>query len=130
MFKNEQKTPQNTIQGVTHMKYIIEMTPVNAATTADTPINLGRPVLITTANRGVFFGYSHDTSGETVKLSRARLCVYWSEDCKGFMGLASTGPTANCRIGEPADIELRNVTSVTEVTAVAVTQWEAGHWSK
>jgi hypothetical protein len=34
------------------------------------------------------------------------------------------------RSGNPADIELRNVTSVTEVTAVAVAQWEAGHWGK
>ena len=112
------------------MKYIVEMTPVDAAQTPANAVNLGRPVLITTEHRGVFFGYSTDTSGDTVKLSRARLCVYWSEDCKGFMGLASTGPTAKCRIGNPADIEVRNVTSVTEVTAVAVAQWEAGHWAK
>jgi hypothetical protein len=112
------------------MKYIIEMTPVDSTTATAATVNLGRPVLVTTAHRGIFFGYSTDTSGETVKLSRGRLCVYWSEDCKGFMGLASTGPTASCRIGNPADIELRNVTSVTEVTAVAVAQWEAGHWGK
>jgi hypothetical protein len=113
------------------MKYLIELTPVDATTSAPTaaPVDLGRPVLVTTAHRGVFFGYAKDTSGDTIKLSRSRLCVYWSEDCKGFMGLASTGPTASCRIGNPADIELRNITSVTEVTAAAVVQWESNHWS-
>jgi hypothetical protein len=113
------------------MKYIIELTPVDATqeTVNAPPINLGRPVLVTTEHRGVFFGYSEDTTGSTIKLSRSRLCVYWSEDCKGFMGLASTGPTPSCRIGNPADIEVRNVTSVTEVTEAAVIQWESNHWS-
>jgi hypothetical protein len=59
----------------------------------------GRPVLITTAHRGVFFGYAEDTTGETIRLRRARLCVYWSEDTHGYMGLAARGPSANCRIG-------------------------------
>lgn len=88
-----------------------------------------RAVLVTTAHRGVFFGYATDTSGDTVKLSRARNCVYWSRDCKGFLGLAATGPTSNCRIGPAADIELRNVTSVSEVTPAAVARWEAAPWN-
>jgi hypothetical protein len=88
----------------------------------------GRPVLVTTAHRGVFFGYAEETQGETIKLRAARLCVYWSRDVKGFMGLASTGPSKDCRIGPPADIELRAITSVTEVTPVAVIAWEAAPW--
>jgi len=88
----------------------------------------GRPVVVTTAHRGVFFGYATETDGETVKLKRGRLCVYWSADVKGFMGLAAGGPTSNCRIGPPADIELRNVSAVLEVTEEAVKAWEKGPW--
>lgn len=90
----------------------------------------GRPVLVTTAHRGVFFGYASKTEGETIKLSRARNCIYWSDDVKGFIGLASTGPTASCRIGPAADIELRNITSVVEVSAAATQAWESAPWAK
>jgi hypothetical protein len=87
------------------------------------------PVIVTTAHRGVFFGYATDTDGETIALKRARLCVYWSKDIKGFMGLASSGPTSSCRIGPPADIKLRNITAVLDVTADAVKAWEKAPWT-
>jgi hypothetical protein len=88
-----------------------------------------RPGLVTTAHRGVFFGYALDTSGQTIKLRAARNCVYWSADVKGFLGLASSGPTKSCRIGPPADIELRDVTCVAECTPAAATAWEAAPWN-
>lgn len=88
-----------------------------------------RAVLVTTQHRGVFFGYAGDTDGETIKLRAARLCLYWSKDVKGFMGLAATGPSTLCRIGPPADITLRNITAVAEVTPEAVTKWEAAPWN-
>ncbi len=87
-----------------------------------------RPVIVTTAHRGVFFGYATKTDGETIKLARARNCVYWSADVKGFLGLATTGPSVSCRIGPPADIELRAITSVIEVTGDATAKWEAAPW--
>lgn len=87
-----------------------------------------RPVLVTTAHRGVFFGYATDTTGETIKLAKARLCIYWSADMKGFMGLAERGPSKDCRIGPAADIELCNITAVVELTKEAVTAWEAAPW--
>jgi len=87
-----------------------------------------RPVLVTTAHRGVFFGYATKTDGETIALKRARLCLYWSADVKGFMGLAANGPTANCRIGPAADITLRAISAVLEVTPDAVQAWEAAPW--
>ena len=90
----------------------------------------GRAVLVTTAHRGVFFGYSNYTDGETITLDRGRLCTYWSPAMKGFTGLASKGPDANCRIGEPANITLRNITAVLAVTPDAVNAWEGGPWSK
>jgi hypothetical protein len=88
-----------------------------------------RAVLVTTAHRGVFFGFAADTDGETIKLRAARCCVFWSRDVKGFLGLAANGPTASCRIGPPADITLRNITSVAEVTPAAVAAWEKSPWS-
>ncbi len=88
-----------------------------------------RPVIVTTAHRGVFFGYAVDVDGETIDLKRARLCVYWSGDCKGFMGLAATGPTATCKIGPAADIVLRSITAVVSVTPEAVKAWESAPWA-
>jgi uncharacterized protein DUF6948 len=88
-----------------------------------------RAVLVTTAHKGVFFGYAAETSGETIKLRAARLCIRWSADLRGFMGLASHGPSNSCRIGRPADIELRQITSVSEVSKEAVEKWEKSPWA-
>lgn len=87
-----------------------------------------RPVLVTTEYRGVFFGYASDTKGDTIHLKNARNCVYWAPDVKGFLGLAKSGPTASCRIGPPADVDLRKITCVAEVTPEAVVAWENAPW--
>ena len=89
----------------------------------------GRAVLVTTAYRGVFFGYATNTDGETIALKGGRLCVYWSTDVKGFMGLAANGPSAACKIGPPADITLRSITAVAECTPAAVRAWESAPWN-
>lgn len=89
----------------------------------------GRPVLVTTAHRGVFFGYAQETSGTTIKLQRARNALYWDAACKGFLGLAFVGPIGKSRVGPPADIELRDITSVSEVTPAAVLVWESAPWA-
>ena len=90
----------------------------------------GRPVVITTKYRGVFFGYATDTSGSIVTLKRARMCVYWSKSLHGVLGLASDGPSSDCRIGRAVDsIELRGVAAVIEVSADAVDKWESAPWS-
>jgi hypothetical protein len=87
-----------------------------------------RAVVVTTIHRGVFFGYAEDTTGDVIKLRRARLALCWSRELKGFMGLASQGPTPNCRVGSQADIELRGVTAVVECTPGAVERWERAPW--
>lgn len=86
-------------------------------------------VIVTTEHRGVFFGYATEIDGETIELKRARLCLYWSADVRGFMGLASGGPTNGCRIGPPADIVLRKITAVLSVTPEAVKAWESAPWN-
>ena len=89
-------------------------------------------VLVTTLHRGVFFGYSDGvvSSDKRIKLSRARNCLYWSADVKGFLGLASSGPTGSCKIGPSVDsLELLDVTSVSTISADATDKWEKHPWS-
>jgi hypothetical protein len=88
------------------------------------------PLVVTTVHRGVFFGYGTPSDAETIRLERARMCVYWPAANKGVMGLASEGPAKGSRIGPqvPA-VTLRNVTSVMEASPAAVEAWEKGPWS-
>jgi hypothetical protein len=87
-----------------------------------------RAVLVTTAHRGVFFGYAKATDGDVIKLRSGRLCVYWPTANRGFIGLAAQGPLDGARVGPPADIEVRNITAVVEVTPEAVDRWERAPW--
>lgn len=82
-----------------------------------------RPVLVCTEHRGVFFGYSNDTTGQTIKLSRARMAIYFGTS-RGIMELAETGPTSKSKISARADIDVRKVTAVFEVTPEAAKKWE------
>ena len=96
-----------------------------SATTAE------RPVMVTTEFRGIFFGYATDTSGDVIRLKRARNCIYWTVEEKGFLGLAGAGPGKGCKIGSPvSELELRKITSVTEVSPEAVKAWEAAPFAK
>lgn len=88
-------------------------------------------VLVTTAHRGVFFGYLDPArvNDEVLVLARARLCTFWSRAMKGFLGLATMGPDDACRIGTAGKlVRLRGITSVTECSAEAVARWEAQPW--
>ena len=99
--------------------------PGNSVTSQSKAKTKERAVLVTTAHRGVFFGFASDTKGDTIELKRARNVLYWSADVGGFMGLAANGPTSGCRIGPACDIEVRNVTSVSTVTPDAEAKWLA-----
>lgn len=89
------------------------------------------PVLVTTEHRGVFFGYlTGEPKKEQVTLERARNCIYWTSNVRGFLGLAKHGPSAECRVGPAAPkITLYGITSVTECTPEAVARWEDGPWA-
>ena len=90
-----------------------------------TSTTTSRPVLVTTEFRGVFFGYSDNTSGDTITLTNARNCIYWPSENGGFGGLASEGPAKGARIGAVVEkLELRKITAVAEVSANAVIVWE------
>ena len=83
-----------------------------------------RPVIVCTEYRGVFFGYAKDTSGDSIHLKRARMVIYWGTN-RGVMELAETGPTTLSRISATADIEVRKITSVFEISSSAVKAWKA-----
>jgi hypothetical protein len=87
-------------------------------------------VLVTTEYRGVFFGYMSGTpENGSVILKQAQNCVYWSSDVRGFMGLAATGPTKNCKVGPAVpSITLSKVTAVVEVTPEAAEKWKSAPW--
>ena len=87
-----------------------------------------RPVVVTTAHRGVFFGYATNTAGATINLRAARCCLYWPAANKGFLGLAEAGPLDGACVGPAADIELRDITCVAECTSAAVARWETAPW--
>lgn len=83
-----------------------------------------RPVIVCTEYRGVFFGHAADTSGDVIQLMGARMAIRWGTT-KGVAELAHTGPTSSSKLGAPADMELRKVTAVIEVTTEAAKAWEA-----
>ena len=87
-----------------------------------------KAVLVTTAHRGVFFGYATDTSGATIALRDARNCIYWPAENKGFLGLAADGPKSGARVGPAANIELRDITCVAECTDKAAEAWLKAPW--
>jgi len=82
-----------------------------------------RPVIVCTEHRGVFFGYATET-GDPIHLRSARMAIAFGTT-RGVMELAETGPTSRSKISARADIEVRKVTSVFEVTPAAAAAWEA-----
>jgi hypothetical protein len=90
-----------------------------------------RAVLVTTAHRGVFFGYLvGEPTKEKVTLTKARNCVSWTAAERGFLGLAEAGPGKGCRIGPSvSELTVWDVTSVALVSAPAVERWEAAQWA-
>jgi len=100
--------------------------PAETQTPATEPA-AGRPVIVCTEHRGVFFGYapaearSTDTS---IRLTRARMAIYFGTT-KGVMQLAATGPTSSTKASAQADIDVNKVTAIFEVSPAALEAWRA-----
>ena len=88
------------------------------------PTKAVRPVIVCTEHRGVFFGYASDTKGSEIAMKQARMAISFGTT-RGVMELAETGPTTRSKISARADIDVRKVTAVFEVTDAAVKAWEA-----
>lgn len=87
---------------------------------------MSKPVLVTTEFRGVFFGFIKNDKKlpAEITLTKAKNCIYWSSDVGGFLGLASKGPSALCKIGQIVnELTLYKITSVTPVSEEATEKW-------
>ncbi len=82
------------------------------------------PVVVCTDKRGVVFGYTENADARPIKLTNARMCLYWSADVGGVFGLAECGPTKGCKISAVAPaLALEGVTAVFAVEPEAVEAW-------
>lgn len=89
-----------------------------------------KPLVVTTAHRGVFFGYGILSDAPTIRLEDAQMCIYWPISNHGVVGLASDGPAKGSRVSPPApSITLRDVTAVIEVTEKAEKNWTSQPWT-
>lgn len=94
-----------------------------------------RGIVVCTAKRGVFFGYAAGSAQSLVEkgkltLERARMCVYWSAQTKGVLGLASHGPAAGSKVGaQVPELAIESVTAVIVCTDAAIKVWEEGSWA-
>lgn len=85
-----------------------------------------KAVLVTTEFRGVFFGYTKSgvAPDNSIALINARCAIRWATT-GGFLELSSKGPSRNSKIGSRTPkIILYKITSIADVTAEAVAQWE------
>jgi hypothetical protein len=87
-----------------------------------------KPVLVTTEFRGVFFGYIKEDkkSPGQLTLTDAKNCIYWSADVGGFLGLASNGPSSQCKIGaKVSEVTVYKITSISLVSEEAEKKWNS-----
>jgi hypothetical protein len=92
---------------------------------------MGKGVLVTTAHRGVFFGYLvGEAAKEKVVVDRCRNVTYWDVATRSFLGLAAQGPTDACRVSAAAGeaSTLFDITGVFVCTPEAVKRFERGPW--
>lgn len=91
-----------------------------------------KAVVVTTEHKGVFFGYveSDEKAPAEIALNQARMCVYWSSDVKGILGLAATGPTKQCRVTHAVPkFTAYKITGILECSPEAIEAWEKGVWA-
>lgn len=94
-----------------------------------------RAVVVCTAKRGVFFGYTTETGDEiiargTVTLANARMCVKWSIGTHGVLGLAGIGPQYGSKIGPRVpEFTCESITAVMSCSPEATKTWEDGPWT-
>ena len=88
-------------------------------------------VLVTTENRGVFFGeLIGEPNKEKILLKDGRNVLYWTKEMKGFLGLASIGPGEGCRIGPSVpELTLFGITSIATCEEAAIKRFESAPWS-
>jgi hypothetical protein len=81
-------------------------------------------------DRCVVYGHSTEpiSAGDSPKLTRARMVLYWSRECGGLFGLAANGPKTDTRLTAAVTVEpgvVKRVIGVPAKTAVAMDEWPA-----
>jgi hypothetical protein len=97
-----------------------------AAETITTASLIGKPVLVTTERRGVFFGFlaEHDPDKRVAVLTNIRCAIRW-RTTGGFLELAAKGPNVNSKIGTEAPASRVDlITSITVCTDAAAKAWQ------
>jgi len=87
--------------------------------------------VVTTEKRGVFFGevVKHDMEKRLATLKEAQMCIYWSKETKGVLGLASKGPQKGSKVTPVIpQLEVNEVTAVMVATEGAIKAWRTGIW--
>ncbi len=83
------------------------------------------------AGRAVVFGYSEvePEPGKPIKLTRARMVLYWAADCGGLFGLAANGPKGETRIAAAVptvwDSQVHQAIECTDTASAAIDAWKA-----
>jgi hypothetical protein len=93
-----------------------------------------KPVLAVSGNRDIVFGYVEDDQdmfAEKIALKKARTCLWYSDDMRGFTGLAIDGPSDTCRISFELEglYYLHNVKRLLDVSAKSISKWNAAPWN-
>lgn len=86
-------------------------------------------LVVTTKNNGVFFGYGVPTENATITLDQCRMCIYWSEETHGVVGLAGRGPQRDSKVTPAAPSAIINdITAVMNASQQAIKAWESEPW--
>lgn len=95
---------------------------------------IGKKVLITDFHRGVYAGEVVEilNNGSTVRVVNARHCFYFAgaPGHEGTYGLATIGPTDECRIGPSWNGIINDVSKLVNLSDEAAANWEKAKWAK
>jgi len=85
-----------------------------------------KPVLITTKNRGIYYGYLlHDQGPVACTLTRARVVATWDCGHEGFLALAVRGPRGRAEVSPQCEeLTIYDIDTVALVTDAAAEEWD------
>lgn len=86
-----------------------------------------KPVLISTDNRGIYYGYLVENKAPShVVLEKARVCVAWDTGEKGYLYLATEGPEGVATVSPACGrVEVYGVGTIADCTERAAEAWDA-----
>jgi hypothetical protein len=86
-----------------------------------------KPVLISTNNRGIYYGYLVENHApDHVTLERARVCAVWDTGEKGYLYMATHGPEGVAMVSPAVgSMEVYGVATIAECSPEAAEAWDA-----